>query len=269
MSRKASIPGGTSAAISAARSFEIGPGPLGIGETSPIADAPASTAIHTSSIDLMQQTFTRVWAGGRMGPLDNSLPPVRRICVFCGASPGARPAYAQATTDLARLLAGDGIGVVYGGGGVGLMGVLADAVLAEGGEIIGVIPRALVDREIAHRDVTDMRVVGSMHERKALMAELADAFIALPGGLGTLEELFEVYTWAQLGLHRKPCALLNVEGYYDGIAGFLDDAVEERFLREEHRDMLMVERDPRALIERLREFEPDAVLPKWIDRGET
>jgi uncharacterized protein (TIGR00730 family) len=194
---------------------------------------------------------------------------VERICVFCGASPGARPAYAQATSELARLLTADGIGVVYGGGGVGLMGVLADAVLAEGGEIIGVIPRALVDREIAHRDVTDMRVVGSMHERKALMAELADAFIALPGGLGTVEELFEVYTWAQLGLHRKPCALLNVEGYYDGIAGFLANAVQERFLREEHREMLMVEREPRGLIERLREFEPDAVLPKWIDREET
>ncbi len=194
---------------------------------------------------------------------------MERICVFCGASPGARPAYAQATSELARLLTADGIGVVYGGGGVGLMGVLADAVLAEGGEIIGVIPRALVDREIAHRDVTDMRVVGSMHERKALMAELADAFIALPGGLGTVEELFEVYTWAQLGLHRKPCALLNVEGYYDGIAGFLANAVQERFLREEHREMLMVEREPRGLIERLREFEPDAVLPKWIDREET
>ncbi|HEX5894721.1 MAG TPA: TIGR00730 family Rossman fold protein [Thermoleophilaceae bacterium] len=194
---------------------------------------------------------------------------MRRICVFCGASPGARPEYAQATTELARLLVADGIGVVYGGGGVGLMGALADAMLAEGGEITGVIPRALVDREIAHPEVTDMRVVGSMHERKALMAELADAFVALPGGLGTLEELFEVYTWAQLGLHRKPCALLNVEGYYDGIAGFLADAVEERFLRQEHRDMLLVEREPRALLERLRGFEPDAVLPKWIDREET
>jgi uncharacterized protein (TIGR00730 family) len=194
---------------------------------------------------------------------------MRRICVFCGASPGARPEYAQATTELARLLVADGIGVVYGGGGVGLMGALADAVLAEGGEITGVIPRALVDREIAHPEVTDMRVVGSMHERKALMAELADAFVALPGGLGTLEELFEVYTWAQLGLHRKPCALLNVQGYYDGIAGFLADAVEERFLRQEHRDMLLVEREPRALLERLRGFEPDAVLPKWIDREET
>jgi hypothetical protein len=194
---------------------------------------------------------------------------MRRICVFCGASPGARPEYAQATTELARLLVADGIGVVYGGGGVGLMGALADAVLAEGGDITGVIPRALVDREIAHPEVTDMRVVGSMHERKALMAELADAFVALPGGLGTLEELFEVYTWAQLGLHRKPCALLNVQGYYDGIAGFLADAVEERFLRQEHRDMLLVEREPRALLERLRGFEPDAVLPKWIDREET
>jgi uncharacterized protein (TIGR00730 family) len=194
---------------------------------------------------------------------------MERICVFCGASPGARPEYAQATTELARTLVADGIGVVYGGGGVGLMGVLADGVLAEGGEIIGVIPGALVDREIAHRDVTDMRVVGSMHERKALMAELADAFIALPGGLGTLEELFEVYTWAQLGLHRKPCALLNVQGYYDGVADFLSHAVEERFLREEHREMLMVDSEPRALIERLREFEPDAALPKWIDREET
>jgi uncharacterized protein (TIGR00730 family) len=194
---------------------------------------------------------------------------VRRICVFCGASPGARPEYADATAEFARLLVAERIGVVFGGGGVGLMGALADAVLAEGGEITGVIPRALLDREIAHRDVADMRVVGSMHERKALMAELSDAFVALPGGIGTLEELFEVYTWAQLGLHRKPCALLNVARYYDGIASFLAHAVEERFLRLEHLDVLMVERDPQALIERLRTFEPDAALPKWIDREET
>jgi uncharacterized protein (TIGR00730 family) len=194
---------------------------------------------------------------------------MQRVCVFCGASPGARPEYAEATVKVARLLVADGIGVVYGGGGVGLMGALADAVLAEGGEIIGVIPRALMDREIAHRGVVDMRVVGSMHERKALMAELADAFVALPGGIGTLEELFEVYTWAQLGLHQKPCALLNVDGYYDGIASFLAHAVEERFLRVEHLDVLMVERDPDALMETLRSFEPDTALPKWIDRGET
>ena len=194
---------------------------------------------------------------------------MRRICVFCGASPGARPAYAEATAEVARLLVADGVGVVYGGGGVGLMGVLADAVLAEGGQITGVIPRALMDREIAHRDVTEMRVVESMHERKALMAELSEAFIALPGGIGTLEELFEVYTWAQLGFHRKPCALLNVEGYFDGIAEFLAHAVEERFLRVEHLEVLMVETDAAPLVESLRAYEPDSLQPKWIDREET
>ena len=204
-----------------------------------------------------------------MAAEQSSLTRVERICVFCGASPGARPEYRAATAELARLLVAEGIGVVYGGGGVGLMGALADAVLAEGGEITGVIPRSLVDREIAHRDVSDMRVVGSMHERKALMADLADAFVALPGGIGTLEELFEVYTWAQLGLHQKPCALLNVEGYYDDIADFLRHAVAERFLREETRELLMVESDPATLIERLHSFEPRAAAPKWIDRDET
>jgi uncharacterized protein (TIGR00730 family) len=199
----------------------------------------------------------------------SSLPRVERICVFCGASPGARPAYREATAQLARLLAAEGIGVVYGGGGVGLMGALADAVIAEGGELTGVIPRSLVDREIAHRDVTDMRVVGSMHERKALMADLADAFIALPGGIGTLEELFEVYTWAQLGLHQKPCALLNVEGYYDGIEDFLSHAVAERFLREETHALLLVDSNPATLLERLDNFQPQEVVPKWIDREET
>jgi uncharacterized protein (TIGR00730 family) len=194
---------------------------------------------------------------------------MERVCVFCGSSPGARPAYAEATAELGRLLAADGIGLVYGGGAVGLMGVLADSVLAAGGEAIGVIPQALVDREIGHSGLTELRVVGSMHERKALMAELADAFVALPGGLGTLEELFEVYTWAQLGLHRKPCGLLDVERYYAGIVEFLEHAVREGFVREEHRAMLMVDRDPRALIERLREFAPETVQPKWIDRDET
>jgi len=217
----------------------------------------------------MQQIFTRVRVGGFIAAEQSSLRPVERICVFCGASPGARPEYRASTAELARILAAEGIGVVYGGGGVGLMGALADAVLAEGGEITGVIPRSLVNREIAHRDVPDMRVVGSMHERKALMADLADAFVALPGGIGTLEELFEVYTWAQLGLHRKPCALLNVEGYYEGVADFLSHAVAERFLREETRALLMVESDPATLIERLHSFEPKAVVPKWIDREET
>jgi uncharacterized protein (TIGR00730 family) len=194
---------------------------------------------------------------------------MRRVCVFCGSSPGARPAYADAAAEMGRLLASEGIGLVYGGGQVGLMGVLADAVLAEGGEVIGVIPQALVDREIGHPGVADMRVVGSMHERKALMAELADAFVALPGGLGTLEELFEVYTWAQLGLHSKPCGLLDVEDYYAGIATFLTHAVEERFLPEQHRAMLIVEREPRELLERIRAWEPSTIQPKWIDREET
>jgi len=194
---------------------------------------------------------------------------VQRICVFCGANVGARPAYAEAAEELARLLVEEGIGVVYGGTEVGLMGRLADAALAEGGEVIGVIPGALVDKEIAHRGLSELRVVGSMHERKALMAELSDAFVALPGGLGTLEELFEVYTWSQLGLHRKPCGLLDVEGYYAGIETFLEHAVEERFLREEHRAMLMVEEDPRALLDRLRDWEPGVVQPKWIGREET
>ncbi len=194
---------------------------------------------------------------------------MQRVCVFCGSSPGARRAYADTTAELARLLVAEGIGVVYGGAHVGLMGTLADTVLEEGGEIVGVIPRALVDREIAHAGLSDLRVVTSMHERKALMAELSDAFIALPGGLGTLDELFEVYTWSQLGLHRKPCALLDVEGYYEGIARFLDHSVEERFVREEHRAMLMAEQDPGVLIERLREFDPGTMKSKWIDRTET
>jgi uncharacterized protein (TIGR00730 family) len=194
---------------------------------------------------------------------------VRRVCVFCGSSPGARPAYAEATAEFARALVADGLGLVYGGANRGLMATLADAALAEGGEVIGVIPRALVDKEIAHNGLADLRVVGSMHERKALMADLSDAFVALPGGLGTLEELLEIYTWAQLGLHQKPCALLDVEGYYEHLAGFLEHVVEERFLREEHRATLIVERDPKALIERLSRFEPGAVQPKWIDREET
>jgi hypothetical protein len=194
---------------------------------------------------------------------------MQRVCVFCGSSPGARPAYAEATAELARLLVADGLGLVYGGANVGLMAVLADTVLAEGGDAIGVIPQPLVDREIAHPGLSDLRVVGSMHERKALMAELADAFVALPGGLGTLEELFEVYTWSQLGLHSKPCALLDVEGYYSGIADFLDHAVRERFVRDDHRAMLVVESDPRTLLDRLYEFEPAAARPKWIDRGQT
>jgi uncharacterized protein (TIGR00730 family) len=194
-----------------------------------------------------------------------SLPRVR-LCIFCGSSPGARPAYAAATVELAQLLAGRGIGIVYGGASVGLMGLLADTAMAAGGEVIGVIPQALQRREIARAGLTELHVVGSMHERKALMAELSDGFIALPGGSGTLEELFEVFTWAQLGLHRKACALLNVAGYYDRLAAFLDHAVDERFMRAEHRAMLLCERSPTAVLEALESFEAP-VVDKWIDRA--
>ncbi len=194
---------------------------------------------------------------------------MQRACVFCGSSPGARPQYTEATEDLGSLLVQNGITLVYGGASVGLMGRLADTVLSEGGEAVGVIPRALVEREIAHLGLTELHVVDSMHERKALMADLSDAFVALPGGLGTLDELFEVYTWAQLGLHRKPCGLLNVEGYYQHLADFLDHAVGERFVRDEHRDMLIVEEDPATMLERLQGFDPATLTPKWIDREET
>jgi uncharacterized protein (TIGR00730 family) len=194
---------------------------------------------------------------------------VNRVCVFCGSSPGARPEYTETAQDLGSLLVERGLGLVFGGADVGLMGRLADAVMSEGGEAIGVIPQALVDREIAHLGVSDLRVVGSLHERKATMAEISDAFIALPGGLGTLEELFEVYTWSQLGLHAKPCALLNVAGYFDALAGFLDHAVAERFVTEHHRETLIVEEDPRALLDRLERFEPAELQPKWIDRSDT
>jgi uncharacterized protein (TIGR00730 family) len=189
-----------------------------------------------------------------------------RLCIFCGSSPGARPEYAEATVELARLLAERGIGIVYGGASVGLMGLLADTAMEAGGEVVGVIPNALERKEIARHGLTELHIVDSMHERKALMAELSDAFIALPGGSGTLEELFEVFTWSQLGLHRKACALLNVAGYYDGLATFLDHAVAERFLRAEHRAMLLCERTPTGVLGALERFEPPLV-DKWIDRA--
>lgn len=189
---------------------------------------------------------------------------LNRVCVFCGSSAGSRPAYAAAARELGEALVRRGLGLVYGGGGVGLMGVLADTVLAAGGEVIGVIPQALVDREVASPRVADLRVVDSMHERKAMMAELADAFVALPGGLGTLEELFEVLTWAQLGIHGKPCGLLDSEGYYAPLVAHLDHAVAERFVRSEHRELLVVERRPEALLDRLATHRPPAVA-KWLD----
>ena len=155
---------------------------------------------------------------------------------------------------------------MFGGATVGLMGRLADTVLSEGGEAIGVIPQSLVDREIAHLGLTDLHVVDTMHERKARMADLSDAFVALPGGLGTLDELFEIYTWAQLGLHRKPIGILNVEGYFDGLLSFLEHAASERFVREDHRAMLIVEEDPAVMLERLQSFDPGTLTSKWIDR---
>ena len=193
---------------------------------------------------------------------------LQRICVYCGSSPGARPAYAAAAEELARALAGRGIGLVYGGAAVGVMGRLADAMLAAGGEAIGVIPRSLIDREIAHPGLTRLLVVESMHERKAAMAALADGFVALPGGFGTLEELFEMLTWAQLGLHRKPCALFNVAGYYDHLCRFLDHMTGERFLRRANRDMLLVADDVESLLARMAAYSP-AGVEKWIDHGQT
>ena len=189
---------------------------------------------------------------------------IRRLAVFCGSSPGARPEYTQAASAFGELLSERGIGVVYGGSNVGLMAALANEVLDTDGEIIGVIPRMLVAREVAHTELGDLRVVGSMHERKAMIAELSDGFVALPGGIGTLEEFFEVWTWAQLGVHEKPCGLLNVAGYFDGLLSFLDRAVEERFVREVHRSMVIVEDDPRALLDRFENYDPPRVA-KWIN----
>jgi uncharacterized protein (TIGR00730 family) len=189
--------------------------------------------------------------------------PLVRICVYAGSNPGADPAYAEAAAELARLLAGRGIGIVYGGAHVGLMGILADTALAAGGEVVGVMPRALIDREIGHTGLTELHVVTSMHERKALMAELSDGFVALPGGAGTLEELIEVYTWGQLGMHDKPMGVLNVNGYYDGLAALLDHAVQEGFLRREHRAAMHAEPTPEALLERFDGWRP-STLGKWM-----
>lgn len=193
---------------------------------------------------------------------------MKRICIFCGSNNGARDAYVYAARAMGEALVRRGIGLVYGGGRVGLMGVVADAVLAAGGQVIGVIPESLVAKEVAHQGLTDLRVVGSMHERKALMAELADAFVALPGGFGTFEEFCEVLTWAQLGLHRKPCGVLNVAGYYDALLAMFDHAVTERFVRAEHRVLVLEEQDPERLLDMLMRYQPPK-LDKWIDRDET
>jgi hypothetical protein len=189
------------------------------------------------------------------------------LCVFCGSNPGASPAYGEAAARLGRALAGRGLALVYGGGRVGLMGVVADAALAAGGKVTGVIPEALATRELAHATLSDLQVVGSMHERKARMSELSDGFIALPGGIGTLEEWFEVWTWSQLGFQPKPCALLNVAGYYDHLLAFLDHMTGERFLNEAHRGMAIVDDDPERLLDRLAAWRPTRAR-KWIDSTE-
>ncbi len=191
---------------------------------------------------------------------------LNRVCVFCGSSDGRRPSYRAAAGQLGRLLASRHLGVVYGGGNIGLMGALADAALAAGGEVIGVIPEHLVSKELAHRGV-DLRVVHSMHERKALMSDLSDAFIALPGGFGTFEEFCEVLTWSQLGLHVKACALLNVEGYYDALLALFDRAVEEGFVRPENRRLVLVDEDADRLLDRLAAWRSPHV-ERWIDRDE-
>ena len=193
---------------------------------------------------------------------------MKRVCVYCGSSPGRNPKYIAGARVLGKELAARGIGLVYGGASVGIMGEIADAVLASGGEVIGVIPQSLADKEVSHNGLTELKIVGSMHERKAIMAEHSDGFIALPGGLGTLEELFEVLTWSQLGFHNKPCALLNIEQYYDSLSVFLDHAVEQQFVKQIHRDMLLVEENSSKLLDAMSAYIPPAV-DKWIGRNET
>lgn len=190
------------------------------------------------------------------------------ICVYCGSNPGKSTAYIESAGILGRELVSRGYGLVYGGASVGLMGAVADAILESGGQAFGVIPFALAEKELAHKSLTELFVVNSMHERKSKMAELSDGFIALPGGWGTMEEIFEALTWAQLGIHDKPCGLLNVEGYYDHLDAFLSHAMEERFVRSEYRPMVMVESEPRALLDRFASYQPPQVI-KWITAEES
>jgi len=190
---------------------------------------------------------------------------VKSVLVFCGSSPGARPEYSQSAAELGRLCAARRLEVVYGGASVGLMGALADSVMSAGGTVIGVIPNRLVEHEIAHAHLTKLHVVETMHERKSLMAELSDAVIALPGGSGTLDELFELFTWKQLGLHRKPIGLLDVSGYWQPLLGFLEHAVNERFLRAEYLEDLQVEGSAAGLLDRLAAHEHRS-YDKWLDR---
>lgn len=191
----------------------------------------------------------------------------QRICVFCGSNSGIRPAYRDAAEQLAVVLVDRGIEIVYGGGKVGLMGTLADAALARGGKVIGVIPESLMAKEVGHHGLTELRVVGSMHGRKALMSDLSDGFIAMPGGFGTFEEFCEIVTWAQMGLHSKPCGLLNLEHYYEPLLAMFDHAVGEGFLHEENRCLVLDDHDAEHLLQKMTQFKP-SVVEKWIGRGE-
>lgn len=193
---------------------------------------------------------------------------MKRVCVFCGSSTGSKSIYAETAQNLGKLLAQNNIGLVYGGGRVGLMGILADSALAASGEVIGVIPKGLFEREVAHTGLTELRFVDSMHQRKAMMEELADGFIALPGGFGTCEEFCEMVTWAQLGIHNKPCGILNVDGFYDSYLSFLDNAVKEGFLRMEHRKLILEDEHSFDLLEKMRDYRPPS-LSKWIDLDES
>ena len=191
---------------------------------------------------------------------------IQRLCVFCGSSTGSRSVYSVAAAQLGRTLANSKIALVFGGGRVGLMGILADSVLAAGGQAIGVMPRALVEKEIAHPSLTKLHVVESMHQRKAMMADLADAFLLLPGGFGSWEEFCEIVTWLQLGIHRKPCAILNVAGYYDGLLSLVDHALAEGFLRTAHHDMVIVEENPQTVLSRLASVSIPTEV-KWVAKS--
>ncbi|MFX0095524.1 MAG: TIGR00730 family Rossman fold protein [Candidatus Hodarchaeota archaeon] len=189
---------------------------------------------------------------------------MKRICVFCGSSPGARSEYIQVAKHLGHILVDRKIGLVYGGASVGMMGEIANTVLKRGGEVIGVIPRALVSKEIAFTQIADLRIVNSMHERKDLMVKLSDGFIALPGGLGTLEEFFEVVTWAQLSMHQKPCGFVNICNYYSKLVDFLDYAVNQQFIKLEHRSMILVEENPEVLLKKFELYQPPEIdKAKW------
>jgi uncharacterized protein (TIGR00730 family) len=193
---------------------------------------------------------------------------MERVCVFCGSSPGADPLYMRVAREVGVLLAERGLGLVYGGAQVGLMGAVADGALAAGGEVIGIIPHSLVRKEVAHMGLGDLRIVGSMHERKAQMADLSDGFLALPGGCGTFEEFFEVVTWAQIGIHRKPCALLNIAGYYDPLLALMNHAVGERFVRPEHLGLVLSGSDPVHLLDAMERY-VSPIVDKWMDRIQT